>query len=253
MLKIITTLTLFLLGMLAKGQNLETRNITDFSKIKVEGNIELIYVQSPKTQVSLESSDAELLKNTVVEVNQKTLQVYTLNATQTPIKVYVNNPEINEIKATHQALITVTETMFVDNIKISLEDNAQFKGMINAAEKVKICATGYSSFSGRIDAPTVSGNLKNKARASISGKAHDFTFNTSGNSLLLAGNFKTDRVNLTANGYSKTNILAPNMLIANVSEEAQLSYRGLPADINLNEEATATNLWKQQSLIGYNQ
>lgn len=253
MLKIITTLTLFLLGMLAKGQNLETRNISDFSKIKVEGNIELIYVQSPKTQVSLESSDAELLKNTVVEVNQKTLQVYTLNATQTPIKVYVSNPEINEIKATQQALITVTETLFVDKIKISLEGNAQFKGMINAAEKIRLTATDNSSFCGRIQTASVAGNLKKLARASISGQAQDFTCNTSGNSLLLAGNFKATQMNLTANGYSKTNILAPKKLQVHVAEEAQLSYRGLPADINLNEEATSTNLWKQQSLIGYNQ
>ncbi len=250
MLKIITTLTLFLFGMLAKGQNTESRNVSDFSKINVNGNIELVYVQNPHTQVSLESTDSELLKNTVVEVTQKTLQVYTINPTKAPIKVYVNNPAVNEIRATHQALVSVNETLFVDQIKINLKDDAQFKGMIHAAEKVRLIATDHSTFSGRIDAPTLVSNLKKQARANISGKAHQIMVNTSGNSLFLAGNLKSDQIDLTANGHSKTNILAPKKLHVYVAEQAQLCYRGIPTDFRLNEEATATRQWSEQ-LIGY--
>ncbi|MBS7786302.1 DUF2807 domain-containing protein [Flavobacterium sp. CYK-55] len=253
MLKIITTLTLFLLGMLAKGQNTEVKNISDFSKINVNGNIELVYVQNPQTKVTFESADAELLKNTVVEVNKNTLQVYTISESETPVKVYVSNPEVKEIKAAHQALVTVIETLFVDQLKINLNDNAQFKGMINATEKVRLTATDRSTFSGRIDAPTVVGNLKKHARTSISGKANQMSVNTSGNSLFLAGNFKSDRMDLSINGYSKTNILAPQKLNAFVAEEAQLSYRGLPVDVSLNEEAFTTSVWKHEQLIGYNE
>ena len=41
MLKIITTLTLFLFGMLAKAQVTENRNVAEFSKVEVAHGIEL--------------------------------------------------------------------------------------------------------------------------------------------------------------------------------------------------------------------
>lgn len=253
MLKIVTTLTLFLLGMLAKAQNTEIKNITDFSKINVNGNIELIYVQNPKTLVSVMSTDAELTKNTVVEVSNHTLQLYTISPSKTAVKIYVNNPEVGEIKASNSAVVMLPEPVQLTQLKINLLVNAQFNGMINAAKKVRLVADEYSSFNGRVETTTLVGNAKGNARINISGQAQQTALNMGGNTLLLAGNFRSKTIHLSANGQAKINIFAPEKLNVHLSEEAQLNYRGLPANVQLNEEAIATSVWHKQPIIGYNE
>ena len=55
MLKIITTLTLFLIGVVAKGQVLENRIISEFSKVEIKNGIELIYSEDKAPTLQIEA------------------------------------------------------------------------------------------------------------------------------------------------------------------------------------------------------
>ena len=55
MLKIITTLTLFLIGVVAKGQVLENRVVSEFSKVKVKNGIELLYTEGKAPTLQIEA------------------------------------------------------------------------------------------------------------------------------------------------------------------------------------------------------
>ncbi|MBK9224122.1 MAG: hypothetical protein IPO23_04740 [Flavobacterium sp.] len=62
MLKIITTLSLFLIGMLAKGQEIENRELSSFSKVEVKNGIEVIYTESKIPSLRVEAENVSVLK-----------------------------------------------------------------------------------------------------------------------------------------------------------------------------------------------
>ena len=57
MLKIITTLSLFLIGMLAKGQEIENRELSSFSKVEVKNGIEVVYNESKIPSMRVEAEN----------------------------------------------------------------------------------------------------------------------------------------------------------------------------------------------------
>jgi DNA-directed RNA polymerase subunit M/transcription elongation factor TFIIS len=67
MLKLITTLTVFLFGILAKGQNTETRTITDFNKMEVK-NAKVIYTQSNQSSLTIASEYNDTPETILTEV-----------------------------------------------------------------------------------------------------------------------------------------------------------------------------------------
>ena len=94
MLKIITTLSLFLIGMLAKGQEAENRELSSFSKVEVKNGIEVIYTESKMPFLRVEAENVSVLKNLITEVKGKTLKIYLLKkedqtTLENTIKVYL--------------------------------------------------------------------------------------------------------------------------------------------------------------------
>ncbi len=75
MLKIITTLTLFLIGILAKGQVTETRTVSSFSKVKVHDGIELVYLQGNNPSIRIEADNQATVKNIMTKVSKETLTI----------------------------------------------------------------------------------------------------------------------------------------------------------------------------------
>lgn len=255
MLKIITTLTLFLIGMLAKGQT-EQRNVTEFSKVEVAHGIELIYTESPVFSMQVETSNPTLLKNTITEVTGTTLRINLKKGTVIPtnetVKVYLSAYDITALEANSNAKITIENQLNATELDIVLKSGGSLKGNIKTNGKTKLLAKEGTVFNGRIEALAVKGNFKGNARINLTGKSESAVFHTSDVALLSARNFTATTISLNATGKSKSMIHADSKVAVNVADEAKVTYTGFPERIELNEEAETFNKYDPKQLVSMN-
>lgn len=242
MLKIITTLSLFLIGMLAKGQEVENRTLSSFSKVEVKNGIELIYNENKTPSLRIEAENLSVLKNVITEVKGKTLKIYLLkkenqNEVAKNIKVYLSFEKITSFAANSKAKITVIDPISAENLAINLKSEGQFSGIIITKDKTTLIANSGTIFNGRVETTSFVGNFENNSKINLSGKTEKAIINASDSSLLEAKNFVAANIVLNASGKSLALIYVEKAIAITVADEAKVSYTGYPEKINLNDEA----------------
>jgi hypothetical protein len=143
MLKIITTLTLFLIGILAKGQEVEMRTVSSFSKIKVKHGIELVYTESATTSIRIEAPSQSTLNNITTKVSGKTLTTS----------------------------ITIDDALFAEKLNIKLSSGASLTGTMKVNGTTMLQASEHTSFNGKIEASAINGNFTQNAKINLTGKS----------------------------------------------------------------------------------
>ena len=253
MLKIITTLTIFLFGMLAKAQVSENRNVSEFSKVEVAQGIELIYSEKNVPSLEIEANNEATLKNIITEVRGETLKIYL--KTEVPanemIKVYLTAQDVVALTAHSKAKITIMDQMNAKNLNIILDSGASLTGNIKTLGKTKLYATNETAFNGKIETNVLQGNFKGTAKINLTGNAKKATFRTSDSALLSAKNFVANTIGLNATGKSIAKLHADNSIALHVTEQASASYTGFPEKIELNEEAHAYKKTDYNQLVSY--
>jgi len=244
MLKIITTLTLFLIGILAKGQEVETRTVSSFSKVIVQHGIELVYTESNSPSVRIEAPNQLIMKNISVKVYGQTLTIDFINskefnAKDTSVKVYLAANNLVQIDADSNATVTILDQLTSKNLVINLGSGAKFKGTIKVEGKTNLVASENTTFDGKIEAASLNGNFCKNAKINLTGKAGHTTFEASNTVLLNARNFISSTINVKASGHSVGSIYANSKLSVEVADEAKITYTGFPDNIVLNDEAVA--------------
>ena len=244
MLKIITTLTLFLIGILAKGQEVEMRTVSSFSKIKVQHGIELVYTESATTSIRIEAPSQSNMNNIITKVSGKTLTIDVLNATEfnqndTNIKIFVATNNLVELEANTKASITIDEALVAEKLNIKLSSGASLTGKMKVNGTTTLQASENTYFNGKIESISIAGIFTQNARINLTGKAHQADFKTSDHVLLVARNFISNTIAVKADGNSNASIYANSHLAVDVADEAKITYSGFPDNINLNEEAVA--------------
>ena len=244
MLKIITTLTLFLIGILAKGQEVEMRTVSSFSKIKVQHGIELVYTESATTSIRIEAPSQSNMNNIITKVSGKTLTIDVLNATEfnqndTNIKIFVATNNLVELEANTKASITIDEALVAEKLNIKLSSGASLTGKMKVNGTTTLQASENTYFNGKIESISIAGIFTQNARINLTGKAHQADFKTSDHVLLVARNFISNTIAVKADGNSNASIYAISHLAVDVADEAKITYSGFPDNINLNEEAVA--------------
>lgn len=255
MLKIITTLTLFLFGMLAKAQVTESRNVTEFSKVSVAHGIELLYTEKPASSLEIETNKEATLKNIITEVHGETLKIYLKKDVEIPsndiIKVYLAAQEVVALEAHSKAKITIVDQMNAKNMSILLDSGASLTGNIKTLGKTKLYATNETAFNGKIETNVLQGNFKGTAKINLTGNAKKAAFHTSDSALLSAKNFTAHTIGLNATGKSIAKLHANNSITLHITEQACASYTGFPEKIELNEEAHAYKKTDYNQLVSY--
>ena len=256
MLKIITTLTIFLFGMLAKAQVTENRNVSEFSKVSVANGIELIYTEKHAPSLEIETNNEATLKNIITEVRGETLKIYLKKGVAMPsnemVKVYLTAQDVLALEAHSNAKITIMDQMNVKNISIILDSGASLTGNIKAFGKTKLYATNETVFNGKIETIVLQGNFKGNAKINLTGNAKKASFQTKDSAFLSAKNFIANTIGLNATGKSVAKLHANNNIALNVTDEAKVSYTGFPGRIELNEEAQAYKKSDYNQLVSYN-
>lgn len=249
MLKIITTLTLFLIGILAKGQEVEMRTVSSFSKIKVQHGIKLVYTESATTSIRIEAPSQSTMNNITTKVSGKTLTIDVLNATEfnqndTNIKVFVATNNLVGLEANTNAIITIDEALFAEKLALTLNSGASLTGTIKVNGTTTFQASENTSFNGKIEANAINGNFTNNAKINLTGKARQANFEASENVLLSARNFISNSIAIKANGNSNASVYAHANLVVDVADEAKVNYTGFPDYIDLNEDAVALQKYR---------
>ncbi len=95
------------------------------------------------------------------------------------------------------------------------------------------------------------GNFKGNAKINLTGNAKKASFQTKDSAFLSAKNFIASTIGLNATGKSVAKLHANNNIALNVTDEAKVSYTGLPERIELNEEAQAYKKSDYNQLVSY--
>lgn len=247
MLKLITTLTVFLFGILAKGQNTETRTITDFNKMEVK-NAKVIYTESNHSSLTIASEYNDTPETILTEVVNGTLKIKGVNAGAATV-VYVTGKAAN-FKLAQKAECTATK-LITTNVAVTLQSGSIFNGSLSN-EITTIVAGKNSYFKGSVITGKLTAKLSANARAILSGKAQTASINAQSNVLCHARNFASDNLQVSADGTSKVTVYGgKNMGIA-VIEDAKVTYNGTPKQLRLNENATVYKKVKKETLVTYN-
>jgi hypothetical protein len=253
MLKIITTLTIFLFGMLVKAQVSESRNVSEFSKVEVAQGIELIYNEKNVPSLEIGTNNEATLKNIITEVRGETLKIYL--KTDAPanemIKVYLTAQDIVALEAHSNAKITIMDQMNAKNLTLVLNSGASLTGNIKTLGKTKLYATNETVFNGKIETNVLKGNFTGNAKINLTGNAKKASFQTKDSAFLSAKNFIASTIGLNATGKSVAKLHAKNNIALHVTDEAKVSYTGFPGRIELNEEAQAYKKSYYNQLVSY--
>ncbi len=257
MLKIITSLTLFLIGMLAKGQEVETRNVSSFSKVKVQHGIELVYIESNTPSIRIEAENKVIMKNISTIVSGNTLNIDLVNSKaalplNSEVKVYVSASNLQGLQASTKAKITIVEELNTNSMHIVLGSGTTFNGIVKAKGTIQLETNKGSIFEGKIEALTLNGVFKNDSKIILTGKSQKSTFESSDTVQFNAGNFIANSITIHANGLSSSMIHANSNLAVNVTDEAKVTYTGFPDQIELNEEASTFQKYNNNQSLTYN-
>lgn len=202
MLKLITTLTVFLFGILAKGQNTETRTITDFNKMEVK-NAKVIYTQGNQSALTIASEYNDTPETILTEVVNGTLKIKGVNAGAATV-VYVTG-KAADFRLGNKAECTATN-LITTNATVTLNSGSVFNGSLANANTTIIGARN-SYFKGSVVTSQLTANFSSNARAILSGKADIAAINAKSNVLCHARNFASENLQVTADGISKVTVL----------------------------------------------
>ena len=257
MLKIITTLTLFLIGILAKGQEVEMRTVSSFSKVKVQHGIELVYTESDTQSLRIEAANQSIMKNITTTVKGHTLTIDILNEKDFTtnggkIRVYLAANNLVTLEANTNAIVTIDDALTAKNLTINLRSGASLTGNIKVSENTKLIATDNSSFNGKIETSSLTANLMKNAKINITGKANRAAFETSNTVVLSARNFFSNAITMKASENSVASIYAHSNLTVDVADDAKITYTGFPDNIALNEDAVALQKYRSDRLLTLN-
>lgn len=235
MLKIITSLVLFLIGIAAQAQS--ENDLASVTTIKVKNGVELIYTQNKTSMLRIETQNPRDLQQVITAVNGKTLTI-TGRDSNVLTKVHVSTPEIETFKASSGAKITLAMPLETQNLQIILNSGAQFSGLTRT-KSMKLYANYGTIYNGRTETGSFSGNFSN-AQINLSGIAVSATIKASESTSVNAKNFiaANSKVNITEN--ASIVIYGKEKLRLITDESAKVTYYGCPQNLEVNNRYVAS-------------
>jgi hypothetical protein len=240
MFKIITALTMSVIGLLANAQTTETRDVSPFNKIEITDGVEVIYTQSDHFSLRAETSDALGLSTLLTESKDNTLKITCNGNLCETAKVYLSAPEIVSVKAHRNSKMTVSDRMHTSKLSVVLASGSIFNGVVKSEGPTNLKGKSGSIFNIRVETTSLDGSFQSGAKVNLSGNSEKTVLRTSDNALCNARNFIAGKVSVKSIGNSSVLISAENEIAVEVSDEATVRYFGMPGKVSVNPEAVAT-------------
>ncbi|MDB4292030.1 DUF2807 domain-containing protein [Maribacter sp.] len=132
----------------ATAQESKTQALNAFTKLTLEGNIELHLIKSGKPAIKIETEDAEDIADFTIEVRHNELFLtYEENRSETPkFIVYLEHTGVEEVSMS--GLISLFSKDILSGSDLSLEGSGIVKGEIEVAvENLRIDSDGITNLS----------------------------------------------------------------------------------------------------------
>lgn len=193
-----------------------TRQVEEFNSIEVYDQLKVVLKQGPR---NIEVTAEDNLIEYVSVMNEDGNLVLSIEAPNerlnwnTPIIVNVTNPSLISIEARQQSEIQINNGFEQDNLVINLRDQ--------------------SNINGQLTVESLTLKLTQQSGANIRGASGKFELELSDQSSIRAANFVVNdaKINMSQQTNARLNVV--NSIKGELSQNAQLSYKGKPAKSNL--------------------
>ena len=237
----------FLLSMaVSQAQESEKRAVSDFSKIEVSSNIEVVYTESPSSSVVVFAQAGQLPK-VVTEVIDKNLKIYTTSKSDKKIKVVVSGNHVGGFKLRDGASVKVTNGLTSEQANISLESDAAFEGQV-LSDYVRVNATEGTFFNARIQSKSICGQFSKDAKVILTGYTGKARLQTEDSAYCTAKNFVSNDLVINAKHDSEVLAYSDSILSIEVNDRSKVVYKGSPIKLKLSEDAVSRRN-KQNTVI----
>jgi len=234
MFKIITSLTLSLLGLLAKAQN--QSSLDAFHRLNVNNNVTVVYTRGKDYRFDFQSTPATA-NGLITRVQNGTLFISQIE--NIPVTVTVIAPAIDDIQAAQHAVIIANSVIEVPDFSLALASGARFNGTVKATNSTRLRGKSGGIFNILLETDKFTGDFAGGAKVNLSGKAVSGTIATHGNTVCLARNFKLEKAGIEATGLSEVHLSVSQSIHVAASDDAVVTYFGTPA-MTVDPNAIAT-------------
>lgn len=264
MVKIIVTITAFLISLISLAQVSETREVTDFSKLRVSNSIDVFYTISDKISVKVETDDNEKLKLIKTEVENGTLKLFidtkdykqkeTKKTKKTKkrsnisfingidfqvLKITISGPNLKAIKASSSADLKFENTNASPNLDVEVSSSASISGSFNCTN-LDIDASSSGDFSGKIDATSVGIESSSSSDVNLSGKATKISVKASSSSDCNLKDLMVEEAIIGASSSADVSIRVTKAIEAKASSSASIVYFGNPSTVKKEESSSGS-------------
>lgn len=221
-----------------KQVTIENREITNFNKIEIIDNLEVLLTYNSEQSVVVEA-DSNLQEAIITEVNQGVLTVKTLGriVKNKALKVRINiNPNLVHINTYNNAKVVSDNILNIDSLQIQAFDNSEVDLKLNSksvsilakkntnlnfhilSDYFTIISEENAKIKGNVNTKEASIKLLDRSTTDIDGSTNNITIEANGTSTFKGKNFLSKIAEITlsnkasafVNAESKIEILARN-------------------------------------------
>ena len=209
---IIILLTIISCGKVTPKGSIENKEIPlePFTSIDLKGKFRIFYVRGDSNFVAIESYP-NVIKNLDIEVKNKKLSIIEKRETSKidfyNITVY-SKYNLDQVSISDSIEMNVSSALRADNFKLSLKNNAQFIGSINA-RKAEL-------------------DMQNTSRANFEGFTTDAVIKISDTASLIAPYWKITNLDLDSKNGNYAEVNVKDTLKGKITNTAKLLYYNEP-------------------------
>lgn len=194
-------------------KNVEVRNVSSFSAVKVSGGIEVYLSQSDEDAVAVSASDLKYRDNIKTEVRNGILNIYFDS------KPFRFNSGLN--------LRAYVSFKTLESIEASGASNFIINGLFNG-NTVKIKLSGACEMKGKVNFDNLDVTLSGASTMKITGDIKNFKLDASGASDIKNYGLVVDNFIAKLSGASDVKITVNKSISAKASGASSLDYQGNP-------------------------
>ena len=192
-------------------KNVQVRNVSEFSAIKVSGGIDVYLSQSDEDAVAVSASDEEDRDNIKTEVSRGVLNIYYDDHSfkfirNRQLRAYVSFRKLESIQGSGASDFIINEKLSGNSVKIQL--------------------SGASDMKGEVDLSNAEVDLNGASTMKISGKIENLKIEASGASDLKNYDLMVDNCIAQLSGASDVKITVNKSISAKASGASNLDFKG---------------------------
>lgn len=219
MKKSILSLSLITASFCLNAQDIQKREISNFSKLKISGAANVVYTNSDTLKLEVNTTSKQF-DNVVTKIEDGILHIFTKGNTYSPILVNVSGTNLSDVEISGASSIKSRTPLKNSNLEIIISGSSDAK-LILENENTKITQSGASDLI-------------------LSGTTANLIAQVSGASALKSYSLTSKQANVTATGASTAKIFVTDKLVANANGASSIKVKGNVTDIVANASTSSS-------------